>query len=30
MFFTVKLCTPAKLKFRNKTDHLFKNGFGIK
>ena len=31
MFLTIKLCTHAKLNFfKNRTDYLYKNGFGIK
>ena len=27
MFLTIKLCTPAKLIFLNRTVHLYKNGY---
>ena len=31
MFMTIKPCTHAKLNLKkNRTDHLYKNGFGVK
>ena len=31
MFFTIKLCTHAKLNLKkNRTEYLHKNGFGFK
>ena len=30
MFLTIKLCTHAKLNCLNRTDYLYKNGFGVK
>ena len=30
MFLTIKLCTYAKQIVWNRTDNLYKNGFGVK